>query len=380
MNTLFDKFEKKQYLCFEPLLFINATDPHDEEIQRLKQVLVNSAFEESSWGQPMPMAWVPLELQISNLRQDKVNIISMQEMSDLNKENGDLALTDNQIRVFLIVQHNIGKCLYFDHDGLRNFAIIQPAFLVNVLRSFVTDEMFWPKDSNREIFLNLNANGIIHEKDLFKLWSRMPPEEHQMDDKYKEYIVNMLVHLDILVEPKRYDKDISRKYTSFFVPCMVTSRNGGSVMDSCQEKGIVLSYALRQSVIPPTLAYRLIAAATSVWPLKNTGGSPYMYHKSAVLCVDDRNEIHIQSEGSKILVFLVNKESRSFINPDVAASVQECLTLALTKILDFYHRNFGSLEEHFNSSQYFEIEIGVACKNHEFKCSTKDDHLISVWR
>jgi hypothetical protein len=75
-----------------------------------------------------------------------MNIISKEELTTLNERNADLALTVKQIKYFLNVQHSLGKILYFDQHGLDNFIIVQPQSLVNILNSFITDELFWPKD------------------------------------------------------------------------------------------------------------------------------------------------------------------------------------------------------------------------------------------
>jgi hypothetical protein len=55
----------------------------------------------NSWGRRMPIAWVPLDLQMSELRSDNMNIISKEELMTLNQRNGDLKLSVEQIKYFL---------------------------------------------------------------------------------------------------------------------------------------------------------------------------------------------------------------------------------------------------------------------------------------
>jgi hypothetical protein len=66
----------------------------------------------------MPMAWVPLELQMSELRLHNMNIISKEELMTLNQRNEDLKLKDEEIEHFLNFQHSLGKILYLDNQGL----------------------------------------------------------------------------------------------------------------------------------------------------------------------------------------------------------------------------------------------------------------------
>jgi hypothetical protein len=70
---------------------------NDPEIKELKSKLVEVAFKQKSWGRRMPIAWVPLELQMSELRSDNMNIISKEELMTLNLRNGDLKLSVENI-------------------------------------------------------------------------------------------------------------------------------------------------------------------------------------------------------------------------------------------------------------------------------------------
>ncbi|CAG2233678.1 unnamed protein product [Mytilus edulis] len=66
---------------------VTAAYEADLEIDRLKDKLVDIAFQQSTWGQQMPIVWVPLDLQISDMRADGVKLITKKE-----------ALRDEQIQ------------------------------------------------------------------------------------------------------------------------------------------------------------------------------------------------------------------------------------------------------------------------------------------
>jgi H2-forming N5,N10-methylenetetrahydromethanopterin dehydrogenase-like enzyme len=103
------------------------------------------------------------------MRSDNTTLISKENITALNRSNDDLALTDTQIEYFLKVQHSLGKILYFDQHGLEKFIIVQPQSLVNILRSFITDEHFWPNDKSlRDILHTMINTGEIAKKDLLK--------------------------------------------------------------------------------------------------------------------------------------------------------------------------------------------------------------------
>ena len=316
----------------------------------------------------MPIAWVPLELQMSELRSDNMNIISKEELMTLNQRNEDLKLKDEQIEHFLNVQHSLGKILYLDNQGLDLFIIVQPQSLVHILRSFITDEDFWPKDKElKDILETLMKTGQILKANLFKLWSQEKFHKHMPNDYFKEFIIQVLVHLDILVEPKHYRQEQESTYHSYIVPCMV--KRILPVTDfyvKSADKMICLSYKLLKSSIPAALSFKLIGAALNLWPLQKTkSGGICLYQQAAIFCIDKSNELHLQVKDGKVFVYLINTSTKYDISPDIASMVQECLTLTMTKVLEFYHKSFGKSLSTFEVSKAFELEVGEWCTSKE---------------
>jgi hypothetical protein len=65
-----------------------------------------------------------------------------------------------------------------------------------------------------------------------------------------------------------------------------------------------------------------------------------LYQQAAIFCIDKSNELHLQVKDGKVFVYLINTSTKYDILPDIAATVQECLTLTMTKVLEFYHKSF----------------------------------------
>jgi len=364
LEEIFKNHKRQHRIIYDDIFFINGKDINDPEIDRLKSKLVDVAFKQNSWGKRMPMAWVPLDLQMSEMRSHNMNINSREDLTTLNQRNGDLALlTVEQVKYFLNVQHSLGNILYFDKHGLDNFIIVQPQSLANILRSFITGELFWPKDDElRGILCTLTNTGNIAKQDLLKLWSQEKFHQHMPNDDFKEFIIQVLVHLDILVEPRHYRQEQESKDLSYIVPCKVKRRL--SVIDfyvKSADKMICLSYTLLKSSIPAAFSFKLIGAAINVWPLKETPEGICLYHQAAILCIDGSNELHLLVEDDKVFVYLINKVAKRFIPPNIASTVQECLTLTMTKVLEFYHKSFGKSLSTSEVSKAFEIEVGEWC-------------------
>ncbi|XP_063419319.1 uncharacterized protein LOC134702170 [Mytilus trossulus] len=340
---------------------MNATDAADRDIERLKDTLVDIAFQQSTWGQQMPIVWVPLDLQISDMRADGVKLITKEKLLERNKSNKEFALNERRVDDFLIVQHSIGKLLYFDEPALRDFIVIQPSAMVNILRAFVTDKMFWPeKGPVRDILENLSSTGVLKKTDLFTLWSQPAFKEILTDVITKEYIIQVLLHLDILVEPKRYtEKDAAADL--FLVPCIVKQKIPKQMQkNATDDRTLCIAYHLKETVVPSALSFKLIGAAINIWSLKEEDNRFCLYFQSAIMDADNRNELHIKVEGQRLFAYLVNDVSKQLISPDLATTTQECLTLALERILQFYPRCFGK-QSHHSISDLFEIEVGEMC-------------------
>jgi hypothetical protein len=277
----------------------------------------------------------------------------------------------------------LGKILYFDQEGLDHFIIVQPQSLVNILRSFITAECFWPKDEElKGILETLRETGEITKKNLLKLWSQEKFHQHMPNGDFKEFIIQILVHLDILGEPKHYEPE-----ESYLVPCMVI--HGPPTTDVISaEKTICLSYTLLKSSIPAALVFRLIGAAMHVWPLQKRQERICLYHQAAIFRIDRTNELHLSVKDDKIVVYLINEKDKGSIRPELASAVQEHLTLTMTKVLKFYHKSFEKSLFISEVSKLFELEVGDWCtsggvcyisvaevqEQTEWKCKNDEKH------
>ncbi|VDI00436.1 Hypothetical predicted protein [Mytilus galloprovincialis] len=323
--------------------------------------IVIFAMKQSTWGQRRPMQWVPLELQLSNMRMRKHNILTKDDISKVNKLNEDLALNESQLEDFLNVQHSLGKLIYYPLPLLDNFVIIYPPALVNILRSFVTCTQFFPEKENlKSILHNLTVTGKIYKTDLFKLWNQDQFQQYMPNDATKEFIVQLLIHLDILIIPKTF-KHTDCSNELYLVPCMIKESRPVNVFPVYNQgdKTIFLRYSLISGSIPSALTYKVIGAVLSVWPLKEENDRPCLYHKAAVLNVVEDNELRVWVDNNQILVQMTNAQSLQDMSKDVAASIQECLTWNLESCIEFYSSSFGRKIKLTDVSKLYSLEVGI---------------------
>jgi hypothetical protein len=66
--------------------------------------------------------------------------------------------------------------------------------------------------------------GEIPQKYLLEVWSQKEFDQHMPNNDMKEFMIQVLVHLDILVEPKRYSQEqqsIVQSYYEFLKSMLV---------------------------------------------------------------------------------------------------------------------------------------------------------------
>jgi hypothetical protein len=108
-----------------------------------------------------------------------------------------------------------------------------------------------------------------------------------------------------------------------------------------------------------------------------------LYQQAAIFCIDESNELLLQFKDGKVFVYLTNKSTKCDISPDIASTVQECLTLTMTKVLEFYHKSFGKSLSTFEVSKAFKLEVGEWCTSGEgcYILQPKDaTHLIHQYK
>ncbi|VDI12006.1 Hypothetical predicted protein [Mytilus galloprovincialis] len=138
VEELFKDYEGREHLVIDNKIFVNATDNTDPEIDILKKAIKYLTFQHPCWGEEMPNASVPLELEMANLVAKSKQVLSLLEVEELNAIIKVSVLSNEELRDFIHFQPSFGTIVYFDTPQLRGYVIISPLLLVEVMRSFVT--------------------------------------------------------------------------------------------------------------------------------------------------------------------------------------------------------------------------------------------------
>ncbi|CAG2235161.1 unnamed protein product [Mytilus edulis] len=321
VEELFKDHEGRNYLVLGQKIFVDASDNTDSEIEVLKKAITDLTFEHPCWGEKMPNACVPLELEIAELVAEGKQILSLKDVEELNAISKVSVLSPELLSYFLNFYHSLGKIVYFDTPQLKDFVIINPLLMVEVMRSFVTD---------------------------------------------------------ILSEQRRYDTTTGSRLPveNFFVPCMVTERNTTSFMDKeCTPERAICLVSFKGTIIPPALPNRLISACLSMWTVKQYEGRQLLFSGFIGLSFDKSHDIVVCVEGNKILLYIVHITSSGLIVPDIATGVKECIVITIERISDFYQSTI-----HAKRSQQSLFHIKYSCSKMQCFISETEALKTCEWK
>ncbi|XP_063440026.1 uncharacterized protein LOC134721151 [Mytilus trossulus] len=369
IEILFQNHGGKKHLKYRPLIFVDARNKDDQDIDVLKKQLVEVALDHPRCGELMPTKFVPLELQLAKKIDEKQKIVSIDELKRINNQNEIMALDDDELTLFLKVNHALGKLIFFDEAGLRDKVIIDPVFLIDVLRSIVTEEEFWPQHL-LQIYKALKGSGKLLKRDLYEIWNQ---DCFKTILEHKEYMVEMLVHLDIICS----QEDNMNGSDYFLIPCMISTKREDNISMPF-DRSIHLSYTFKDEVVPPAILYRFIATFITIWKLQVSQNSGLLlFTDSADVCIDAQHDMRFDIQRNKLIITLSHKKIKTAIVSTIASTAQECLTHAITQISNFY---FSVTEDSACTIDLpFTTQIGIVCGTNlcffDHRVSSKDEWI-----
>ncbi|VDI43103.1 Hypothetical predicted protein [Mytilus galloprovincialis] len=366
-----------QHLVLEDKLFVNAKDKYDPEMTKIKDTIISESERQPTWGEPLPKCFIPLELEFASLIRQSIPLITLEHLQKINSLQPIRPLTESELKVFLKFQHAIGKVLYFDEYRLDRHVILSPTHLIDAFKSIVTERMFCQGDKEREELWDvMGKKGIVSKKAILQIWKK---KKYKTFYKDKNYLLDVMTHLDILVEPTRYDSDRNRILANFYyVASMVRAKDESGYLQSpgFTQRSIAVAFQSSSLMIPPALSFRFISYCLYVWAVKTycESNNEMLFHRSGVFTIDPSLDMCITCEDEMIIARLVHATSNTLIMRGVASSIYECLSSALEKISQLYIRT--SSDQTYSSHASFMTRI--CCNSPKNSCFLPHNNLANT--
>ncbi|CAC5373896.1 unnamed protein product [Mytilus coruscus] len=367
INKMFHKNPMMQQLVIDDEIFVNARDKYDPEMAKIKAAIIRESERQPTWGEPLPKCFIPLELEFASLIRHSIPLITLEHLKKINSLQPIRPLSEAELKVFLKFQHSIGKLLYFDEHKLDDRIILSPTLLIDAFKSIVTDRQFCEGDKKREeIWDAMGKKGVVSKQAIEGVWKG---KKYMKFYKDKDYLLNVMTHLDILVEPKRYGSDHKRIPADFYyVASMVRVIDDSGYLQAADitKRNIAIAFLSSSMMIPPALSFRLISYCLYVWAVKTYGETnrDMLFHRSGVFTVDPSVDMYILCEDERIVVRLVHAETNALIMRDMASSVNECLVSALEKISQLYIKTSSDHSQNIEAS----FITSICCNSPDNPC------------
>lgn len=346
-----------KHLVLQHRFFIDTRHIFEHQLQEIKAALVDLAVNQPFWGERIPKRFIHLEMELLKAQRN-AQVLTMQELYAVNKQNPLGPLDQENLEMFLHLQHSMGRIIHFPVQGLNEHIILNPVFLIEAFRSIITDKTFCENDPKRhDLWKNMYERGVLAKKDIQSLWSHVRYEKF---NKHRSFLVSLMVHLDFIAEPRIYISGNLIESDIYLAPCMISNIDiiCWPPKDS-EKKAITFSFYFKRSFLPPAIAYRFLTACVSLWTIHHVGGQTMLSSGFTVVTLDMSHLLSIKCTESRIIITLLHTSSKHLISPALANSLRESLNDILENICDVYANAFedGS-KEHCNI--VYSIEIGCS--------------------
>ena len=279
-----------------------------------------------SFGESIPTAWRDLHLELDKMRSAGTMIVSMEEIRHINSRM-ESPLEEQELKVFVAFLHSMGYCLHFDEGALAEYVILEPKWIIDAMKVFVTCDKFGFRFWEKRKWLKMRSTGQVKESCIVKQWQSREGDSFY---KYRDYLFLVLEKLDILCRAKIYDKNGNEDNAEFFlVPCMVNTSIPEAV--GSQDSTVDMLYTF-PTVVPVAIYNRLVCACLMLWPVYKG----HLYSGLVILKSGQYHLIKLRMKDGNIVVSFDHAISLENIDIHLCRTVRQFLNTALESIMKTY--------------------------------------------
>ncbi len=198
---------------------VDSLGGDEETYEKLREELMAAIKIHCNWGQIRPIRWLLLAKHLHELKSDVTirqidrNLVRLEKVHEFGSGYG---MKEEEVKLFLEFFHRCGDLTYLPTEGLKGYVIPNPQFLVNVFRSVINLDQFFPEDTEtQEDIDKLRKDGMLRRNLslLSVLWDEVLQSTKEEE---KETVIEFL--LNIMEE---FDMIVPHREKMFFVPNML---------------------------------------------------------------------------------------------------------------------------------------------------------------
>lgn len=328
----------------------SVTFDDDEEIQKLKNCIVETVQTLDHWGQDLPQSWALFEIFL--LEEKKKKILKRDEVIDFNKRLGEeLQLNDGDVDVMLQFFHDIREILYFDQADLKDAIILDIQWFSDAFKHIITDKNHAEDDlldrvDEWEIF---NETGVLNGQLLNAIWEIHSPNCND----YKKEIMLYMEKLGLLATFNQGEE-------KWYVPSMNKTPFEKQTLSRWSSSSIL---CFQFDVLPVGIFHRLVAVCIQI-PLEilACGDKQCIYQTAAIFMHDDHHfVIGMTKSAIQLQVFVFSGN----VNPTCCRQIRQ-------KMKDVLHTCSNTFQSNFKFSVGYKCKVSGFCDEEESKVISEE--------
>ncbi|KAL3889087.1 hypothetical protein ACJMK2_001443, partial [Sinanodonta woodiana] len=323
----------------------------DPRMEHLKRRIFELASHQPHWGEEKPARWIPLEEAIMKIKASGVKVAPLSLIEEINRSASIKIEDRDELEVFLNFQHDIGTILYFNADGLKDTVVLDPQWMIDALKSLITDHRFIEQNPTvtKEWYAFNNKGKLTHEL-IDAIWTKK--EKPDFHDN-KEYLILLMEELNIIARPMSYTLDGKsvKKEDYYLAPCILRQKTPKELIfpksDPDKERTSSLCFVCKGMFLPPPIFHRLVGACLTHWPIAKQNNENLIYCGCCAFDIDEYHRLTLHFLGHVIF-------ARVTITADISQSSKVC-----SEARQVISENLSKIIE--NLGQCLEFEPHIQC-------------------
>ena len=271
--------------------FVCKDDP-TEIFDALKEDLTSIAEKQPFWNESIPIDWIPLERAIKIRKDEKTRtntggedkksaIMELHELEKIDKGREYPLSHKETLKLFLNFQHALGNVLYYDTKRLEDNIILDPQWILDVFKLFVT-HVKEKQPTQSDEWSTYENNAILSHKLMNELI------KHSGNESFHDYrgkIIHYMEYLDVIAKPVTFNGEpyesssseeeeeisTSKKMSKDFyiVPCLLSQKPPEEILKTkipkISKSTPILCLVFKNKFLPAFVCHRLMATCIRKW-------------------------------------------------------------------------------------------------------------------
>jgi len=389
---------------------INNLDAEDPEYANIREEVRNLAEQQCYWNEKQPVKFVQLEKAFDEVRKTGKEIITFNDVQELNTNIPAPLESENDIVAFLKLQHLHGKVLFFDTDALRGYVILSPQWIIKAFKCFINH-----KDAHipPRLLRQWSEYKCVAKLSKALLVDILTQSAYQLDCQI-EVVISYMEHLNVMAKPicpedfpeeddctekdpstidknaRKVNRQPRKHYDFYIVPCQLQTKPNQDIEKLTNPENWhqtqALCFVFKDKFMPPATFHRLVVACMREWEIAQTNGAFMVYNRFGAFKTSQRSQLRLWYWDHIIyakMVFQSQKEENDdAIDPNTCQNCRRILYENLMAILGLLPRSSNitkstPFEEYIQCPKLSKHNQGLFKVNdcivkHEFACA--DDH------